>query len=65
MARVKFVDVVMHLKPRWSMALNDAVKQTIPRAFFDSDDLYTLFIESLASQCDTWEEIPDQYVQQP
>lgn len=65
MARIKFIDVVERLQPKLSIALNDAVKQTLPRAFFESDDLYSLFVESLSEQSNTWEEIPDRFVSTP
>ena len=65
MARVKILNIVEYLQPKLSIAINDAVKQTIPRAFFESTDLYTLFIESLSNQCNTWEEIPDRFIQNP
>ena len=63
MARVRIEDVVEHLSSEMRRALEDAVKATMPKAPFDAQALYRAFRRGVGRRCNTWERVPDHYVE--
>ncbi len=63
MARVKIEGVVDHLSTEMKRALADAVRKTIEDAEFDEGALYRAFRRAVARKRNTWERVPDQYVE--
>jgi len=62
MARVKIEDVVDHLSLEMRRALERAVDEVIPDAEYDSRELFRAFRRAVAAKCNTWESVPDDYV---
>jgi len=62
MARVKMEKIVEHLRTEVKRALEDAVKEVLPSARVDSDDLYRAFRRAIGRKCNTWERVPDSNV---
>ena len=62
MARVKIEEVVDHLSTEMRKALSIAVDNVIPNASFDEWQLFREFRRALSRKCNTWEQVPDQYV---
>lgn len=62
MARVKIEEVVDHLSTEMRKALSIAVNNVIPDANFDERQLFREFCRALSRKCNTWEQVPDQYV---
>ena len=62
MARVKIEEVVDHLSSEMRKALTIAVNNVIPDAEFDERQLFREFRRAVARKCNTWERVPDQYV---
>jgi len=63
MARVKIEDVVDHLSSEMRRALEDAIREEIPNAEFDSYALFRAFKRAVYRKCSVWENVPDQYVE--
>ena len=64
MAKIKIEDIVDHLDSDIRRALEDAVREVSPNATFDSYELFRAFRRAVGRKCNTWEQVPDQYVQQ-
>jgi hypothetical protein len=64
MAEVKIEEVVDHLSSDMRRALEEAVREAIPGAVFDSSALCQSFIRAVGRACHTWEKIPDKYVRE-
>ena len=62
MARVKIEEVIDHLSSEMRKALRQAVENTIPDAEFDEREFFRNFRRSVGRKCNTWENVPDQYV---
>lgn len=62
MARVKIEEVVDHLSSEIRKALSIAVNNVIPNAEFDERQLFREFRRAVGRKCDTWERVPDQYI---
>ena len=62
MARVKVEEVIDHLSIEMRKALKQAVENTIPDAEFDERELFRNFRRSVRRKCNTWENVPDRYV---
>jgi hypothetical protein len=62
MAKIKIEEVIDHLDTDVRRALADAVKETIPSANFDEYSLFRAFKRSIRRRCRTWENVPDNYV---
>lgn len=62
MARVKIEEIVEHLRSEMRGALEDAVTHVLPKAQFDSHDLFREFRRAVGRKCGTWETVPDSYV---
>jgi len=63
MARVKIEEVVDHLSSEIRKALTTAVNNVIPDAEFDERQLFREFRRAVGRKCNTWERVPDQYVE--
>lgn len=63
MARIKIEAVVDHLDSEMRKALAAAVTRVIPDANFDSRQLFREFKRAVGRKCQTWETIPDNYVE--
>lgn len=63
MARIRIEDVVEHLDSEMRSALEEAVKEVLPHAAnFDRSKLFHAFCRAVGRKCNTWESIPDSYV---
>jgi hypothetical protein len=63
MAKVQVEQVIDHLSSEMRNALESAVTETIPDADFDPYELFRAFRRAVGRKCNTWEQVPDQYVQ--
>ena len=63
MARINIEGIIDDLDVQIKRALEDSVKQVIPEAEFDTRKLFREFKRSLAHRCNTWENVPDRYVE--
>jgi len=61
-ARVKIEEIVDHLGTEMRKALSIAVNNVIPDAEFDERQLFRAFRRAVGRKCNTWESVPDQYV---
>jgi hypothetical protein len=62
MAQVRIEEIVDHLRSEMRRALEDAVKECIPNALFDSHELFEVQ-RAVYRKCSVWENVPDQYVE--
>lgn len=62
MARVKIEEIVDHLSTEMRRALVDALGRVPPDASVDAYQLFREFRRAVGRRCNTWEWIPDQYV---
>jgi hypothetical protein len=62
MARVKIEEVIDHLSPEIRKALVDALGRVAPGATVDAHQLFREFRRAVGRKCNTWERVPDQYV---
>ena len=63
MARVKIEDVIDYLSNDIRRALEDAVSRVVPNAQINSHQLFREFRRAVGRKCNTWENVPDQYVE--
>lgn len=63
MARVKVEEIVDHLDREFRRALKDSVTDTMPNANFDERELFRKFKRQIRRRCNTWERVPDRYVE--
>ncbi len=64
MARVKIEEIVDHLSSEMRRALEEAVRAQLPGAKFDSYQLFRDFKRAVYRKCNTWESVPDHYVEE-
>ena len=64
MDKVKIEEVIDHLDSEMRHALEDAVNEVVPGASFDSYELFRAFRRAVGRKCNTWEQVPDQYIKQ-
>lgn len=62
MARVKMEEIVDHLSSEMRRALSDAVEEVSPNSNIDGYDLFRAFKRAIRRKCNTWERVPDGYV---
>ena len=60
MARVKIEAVIDSIDSDIRNALENAVKEVIPNANFDSYELFRAFKRAIERKCSTWVKVPDQ-----
>lgn len=63
MASVKMEEIVAHLSSEVRRALEDAVRQVAPETQINSHELFRAFKRAIGRKCNTWEQVPDQYVE--
>ena len=63
MARVKIEEVVDHLSTEMRRALGDTVREVLPNANVDEHALFRAFVRAVRRKCNTWERVPDHYVE--
>ena len=63
MAKVRIEEIVDHLSSEMRRALADAVREVLPNATVDDHALYRAFVRAVRRKCNTWENVPDQYVE--
>ena len=61
--KIKIEEVVDYLSNEMRKAMEDAVYSSVPDAVFDGHILFQEFKSAIASECDTWVEIPDTFVE--
>ena len=62
MAKVKIEEIVDHLSSEIRRALSDAVKEISPNSNIDEQELFRAFRRAVARKCNTWERVPDRFV---
>ncbi len=62
MARVQVENIVDHLSSEMRRALEDAVSEVVPGANVDAYELFRAFRRAVGRKCNTWESVPDHYV---
>lgn len=62
MARVDIEEIIDHLSSEIRRSLKDSVNRVIPGATFDERELFREFKREVRRKCNTWENVPDQYV---
>jgi len=63
MARVRIEEIVDHLSSEMRKALEDAVREVLSDDEFDSYELFRAFRRAVGRKCNTWEQVPDHYVE--
>ena len=63
MARVKIEEIIDHLSSELRKALEEAVRKEIPDAEFNQRQLFRQFLRAVGRKCNTWESVPDHYVE--
>lgn len=62
MARVKMEEIVDHLSSEVRRALKDAVLRVDPDIEINEYELFRAFKRAIGRKCNTWENVPDSYV---
>lgn len=62
MARVRIEKIIDRLDSELRQALEDAVREVLPDAQFDSYELFRAFSRAVARKCSNWERVPDSCV---
>jgi len=63
MAQVKIEQIVDHLSSAMRRVLEAAVRTNIPQANFEPFELFREFRREVGRKCNTWETVPDEYVE--
>lgn len=63
MARVKIEEIVDHIDSEIKKALSIAVSKVIPNTDFDEQKLFREFLRAVGKKCNTWERVPDSFVE--
>ena len=63
MSRVRIEEVIDHLSSEMRRALNESVKEVMPNSHFDEYELFRAFRRAVGRKCNTWESVPDHYVE--
>jgi len=62
LARVKIEDIIDHLSSEMRKSLRDSVDNVIPNANFDERELFREFKRQVRRKCNTWEAVPERYI---
>jgi hypothetical protein len=62
MAHVQIEQIVDHLSHEMRRALQDAIREALPNVRVDAHALFRSFSRAVGRKCNTWEQVPDQYV---
>lgn len=63
MASVKIEEIIDSLSFEMKKALKESVDKVLPGSSFDSSALFREFKRSVGRKCNTWERVPDNYVE--
>jgi hypothetical protein len=63
MARVKIEEIIEHLSSEMQGALSDALSEVAPDADVNKEHFFRAFKKAVYRRCNTWENVPDQYVE--
>lgn len=63
MAKIKIEEIIDYLESDIKKALTESVKKVLPSANVDSSALFREFKRSVARKCNTWERVPDRYIE--
>lgn len=63
MARIRPEDIVDDLSSEMRRALEDAVREVLPNAEFDSYALFRAFKRAVGRKCSSWERVADRHVE--
>jgi hypothetical protein len=63
MAKVKIEDIVDHLDSEFMRALEETIKMYFPDKSFDRRELFRTFKRNIYRKCNTWEDVPDNFVE--
>lgn len=63
MARVKMESIIDYLDSDMKKALKRAIDEVAPKNDVDASTLFRAFLREVDRCCNTWETVPDQYVQ--
>jgi hypothetical protein len=63
MVRIRTDNIFDHFQPEFVIALSEAIQKNMPNTPFDSTLVYYSFVSTLKSLCETWEEIPDNFIE--
>ncbi|KNY30163.1 hypothetical protein [Pseudobacteroides cellulosolvens] len=63
MGRVNIEKVIDHLNSDIRKALRDAVEEVTELENFDEYELFRTFKRKVRSKCNTWENVPDNYIE--
>ncbi len=63
MARVKIEEIIDHIDSDMRKALAETVRTHFPDAEFDDRAMFRTFKRMVGRKCNTWETVPDQYVE--
>lgn len=63
MAKVKMEEIVDHLSREMRRALSDAVREVSPNSNIDEYELFRAFKRAARRKCNTWEQVPDRFVE--
>jgi len=64
MAQVQIDEIIGHLSSEMRRALEAAVQEVMPKTQYDPNELFKAFRRAVGRKCNTWEQVPDQYVQE-
>jgi hypothetical protein len=63
MARVKVDEIIDHLSSEIRSALAEALSEVAPDADVNEEHFFRAFKKAVYRRCNTWENVPDQYVE--
>lgn len=63
MARVKIERVLDYLDSDIRRALEETLKTHFPNVKFDEREVYRTFLRVVDRKCNTWERVPDNFVE--
>jgi hypothetical protein len=63
MAKVKIEEIVDHLSSEMRRALEEALSTVMPNAAVDGHEFFRAFRRAVGRRCNTWETVPDSYVE--
>lgn len=63
MAKVKIEEVIDHIDYDIRRALEETIKHHFPDTSFSSHEVFRTFKRMVGRKCNTWENVPDDYVE--
>lgn len=62
MAKVQIEEIIDHLSSEMKRALEAAAAEVLPNVNFDSHSFFRAFKRAVYRKCNTWEQVPDNFV---